>query len=494
MSSNDTDVPDLITGKGGDLHSALNFPSSRLQRFVTSRVAADLYCLIEMLVVFACGLIVGEYYVRGVLGVADYTETYIWPLLILPLTLAVILQRAGLYSTASLSGFAAHSGKAIAGLFGAFLTLALVGVILGITDDFSRVWYGSWLASSTVALWLARAFAARTFTSWVDAGLLQKRVAIYGFGEPLEKLVQEIDTDAHDLRVIGVFSPETHSHRISGHPNGGDLDELLESMRKDPPDTVLIALPANRLDHTAEAINELSVMPAEIKLYPPFGAGYIPLRGVSSHGMAQFVDLQRKSVSDWGHVAKLVEDYAIASVALVLLSPLLALIALAIKLESRGPVFFTQLRNGLNNRPFRVYKFRTMQVGGTNTVFRQAQRNDPRVTRVGRFLRRTSLDEVPQLFNVLLGEMSIVGPRPHPLELNQSHADKLPLYNKRHSVKPGITGWAQVNDHRGPTTTLDEMRKRLECDLYYVDNWSIWLDLSIIAATPLISVIHKNAV
>ncbi|MEC9343980.1 MAG: hypothetical protein VYD64_09050, partial [Pseudomonadota bacterium] len=164
-------MPDLITGKAGGLHSALALPSGKLQRFVSVRVALDLYCLLEMIVVFLCGLAAAEIYVERVLGFEAYVSLYAWPLLMLPITMALIMQRAGLYSVASLTRFVTHSGKAVAGLCGAFLTIALVGVILGTTDAYSRVWYGSWLVASIVAMWLLRALAVRVFSRWADAGV-----------------------------------------------------------------------------------------------------------------------------------------------------------------------------------------------------------------------------------------------------------------------------------------------------------------------------------
>jgi putative colanic acid biosynthesis UDP-glucose lipid carrier transferase len=178
----------------------------------------------------------------------------------------------------------------------------------------------------------------------------------------------------------------------------------------------------------------------------------------------------------------------------LLLIPILALIALAIKLDSPGPVFFRQRRYGFNNNAIVVWKFRTMKADMVrdDTVVPQATRNDPRVTRVGRFLRRTSLDELPQIFNVLRGEMSLVGPRPHAVAHNEQYAKIIDDYLSRHRVKPGITGWAQVNGLRGETDTPEKMRERVQFDLYYIDNWSFWLDLKIMALTPF-AAINRNA-
>jgi putative colanic acid biosynthesis UDP-glucose lipid carrier transferase len=176
-------------------------------------------------------------------------------------------------------------------------------------------------------------------------------------------------------------------------------------------------------------------------------------------------------------------DYLFSGSALVVLMPLFVLVAIAIKLDSRGPVFFRQRRHGFNHRVIRVFKFRTMTVLEDGDVIRQAAQSDQRVTTVGRFLRRTSIDELPQLINVLRGEMSLVGPRPHALAHNEYYRDLVEHYSARHRVRPGITGWAQVHGYRGETRSSDHMRNRIQYDLHYIDNWSLLLDLKIMFKT-----------
>jgi putative colanic acid biosynthesis UDP-glucose lipid carrier transferase len=176
----------------------------------------------------------------------------------------------------------------------------------------------------------------------------------------------------------------------------------------------------------------------------------------------------------------------LAAAGLIALAPVLILIAIAIKIDSPGPVFFRQRRYGQNNRIFRIFKFRTMTVTEDGPVVVQATREDARVTRIGRFLRGSSLDEIPQLINVLLGDMSIVGPRPHALAHDEDFDSRLDLFSRRRRVRPGITGWAQVNGFRGETRTLESIEGRMQHDLYYIDNWSIWLDLEIVARTILV--------
>jgi putative colanic acid biosynthesis UDP-glucose lipid carrier transferase len=215
--------------------------------------------------------------------------------------------------------------------------------------------------------------------------------------------------------------------------------------------------------------------------------------GTARLGAVSLLQVKPKPIRDWGHVVKLALDYLLATISLLVFAPLMLAIACAIKLDSKGAVLFRQRRHGYNHRIIDVYKFRTMTVQENGSHVEQARKDDPRITRVGRFLRRTSLDELPQLFNVFKGEMSLVGPRPHALAHNQFYAEQLKRYANRHCVKPGITGWAQINGLRGPTEDPEKMRRRVELDLHYIEHWSIWLDLKILVLTPLRGFVHRNA-
>lgn len=199
-----------------------------------------------------------------------------------------------------------------------------------------------------------------------------------------------------------------------------------------------------------------------------------------------------KPIAGFGAAIKRLEDFILGSIALVLLFPLMALISILIKLDSTGPALFCQARSGRNREIIKVYKFRTMYQSGS-AVFKQAEKNDPRITRIGAFLRRTSLDELPQLFNVIQGSMSLVGPRPHPLKLDEDFKYVIPALNSRYCVKPGITGWAQINGFRGETRLVSDMVSRIEHDRYYVKHWSLWLDIKILCMTVIKGWTHKNA-
>ena len=238
---------------------------------------------------------------------------------------------------------------------------------------------------------------------------------------------------------------------------------------------------------------KLSILPSEVLLFPTFLKDNIRLSGLTSLSHTKLLRIQQRPISEFGLIAKSAMDNLIALVALVVLSPVMLIAAIGIKLDSPGPVFFRQIRHGYNQREINVWKFRTMKVMENGSAFQQAVKGDKRITRFGAFLRRTSIDELPQLFNVLRGEMSIVGPRPHPVAMNCDLGAKLRQYDNRHKVKPGITGLAQINGYRGPTTRPDQIQKRIEYDLEYIENWSIWLDLKIIIATPFFGLFSKNA-
>jgi exopolysaccharide biosynthesis polyprenyl glycosylphosphotransferase len=192
-------------------------------------------------------------------------------------------------------------------------------------------------------------------------------------------------------------------------------------------------------------------------------------------------------------LAKRSIDIILSMLFIFLALPIFMIVAIAIKLDSRGPVLFRQRRNGFNQGEFKIYKFRTMTTLEDGLQFRQATRNDRRITRVGAFLRRTNLDELPQLLNVLLGHMSLVGPRPHAVAHNDAFEKKIQLYAKRHNVKPGITGWSQINGYRGETDTLEKMKNRVQCDIYYIDNWSVFFDLYILIKTVFSKKSYNNA-
>ena len=271
------------------------------------------------------------------------------------------------------------------------------------------------------------------------------------------------------------------------------IDDAERLAHDEAVDDVVLALPWSDGARVAACLEKLRPLAVDIHLFPDLPAPYAEGEGMSVLGGVPMARLGSRPLSGWRAVAKAGEDRLLGALILLALSPLMLAVALAIKLDTPGPVLFRQQRYGYDNKPFTCLKFRSMLVRPDEAQVRQASRDDPRVTRVGRFIRRTSLDELPQLFNVVGGSMSLVGPRPHAVSHHHTYARLVDDYRCRHRMKPGITGWAQVNGFRGETATLELMKKRVVYDLWYIDHWSLWLDLRILARTPLACLDGRNA-
>jgi len=268
---------------------------------------------------------------------------------------------------------------------------------------------------------------------------------------------------------------------------------LIEGCRRLKPDDILILAKQDNLARIASLIASLSEVPAGLHVLLVEAAELLTAARIIEFGNVVTMQVLQPPLSQVQWIAKRVFDVVVSAAGLVVLSPLLGLVAIAIKLDSPGPVLFRQTRHGYNNETIRVFKFRSMTKLDDDDNFVQATRNDARITRVGAIMRRTNIDELPQLINVLRGEMSIVGPRPHATAHNKMFEGKISVFSRRHVVKPGITGWAQVNGYRGATDTLEKMRRRVEHDLYYIDNWSLWLDVRIMIMTVFSKTAYTNA-
>ncbi|KEZ67296.1 capsule biosynthesis protein CapH, partial [Pseudomonas syringae pv. syringae FF5] len=325
-----------------------------------------------------------------------------------------------------------------------------------------------------------------------------RRVAIVGTGQVGERLARSIALAPWmGLILLGFYDAHPQQMNLQAHkrrpPVLGDLQQLIEDARAGRIDKVYITLAFSAEPQLRELITGLSDTTASVYLIPDvFMFDLLHARSESINGLASISIFDSPMDGAWS-LAKRAEDIVLSSLILLLIAVPLLTIAAAIKLTSAGPVLFRQRRYGLDGRSIMVWKFRSMSVQENTDVVLQATRNDARVTPLGRFLRRTSLDELPQFFNVLHGDMSIVGPRPHAIAHNEQYRRQVSGYMLRHKVKPGITGWAQINGWRGETDTLDKMRMRVEFDLEYIEHWSIWLDLKIILLTLLKGFVNKNA-
>ncbi len=371
--------------------------------------------------------------------------------------------------------------------------LLFVAFAMKTSSTFSRIWTVTWFAGSAGLLVFARLAVGQWVANRVREGALGERAVIFGAGEQGQRFAAQLQDHGDPcLKVLGFV--DDRQSRVPRSSHGldilGDAQDLLSMIRANLVDQVFVALPWSAKDRLSELMNQLAVAPVRVSLVTdPFGFE-LPNRSVRFIDNIPTLQVFDRPLTGWSYVTKGIEDRVIAALILVFITPLMLLIALGIKLDSPGPVLFRQKRYGFNNNLIEVWKFRSMFTDQTDQGgARQATKNDPRVTRFGAFLRKTSLDELPQFFNVLLGDMSIVGPRPHPVELT-SHGRRfeeiVDRYAARHKVKPGITGWAQVNGWRGETDTVEKVKARVEHDLYYIDNWSVWLDLTIILKTVVV--------
>jgi Undecaprenyl-phosphate glucose phosphotransferase len=425
------------------------------------------------------------------------TDIYLTAVLVAAFLTATYMHFTSLYSFANLVTFSLQFGKVTAIWGAVFVTLIGLAYFMQISDSFSRFWVITWFTTTLILFGILRIGLAYQVERWAKRGELDIKVAIIGSGAPAEKLIRHLEAvRGGGTTIVGVFhdSSTATPTDIAGHPILGDVNALLVFMRNNRVDEIIVAVPWRADSEVRELTAKLQTIAVDVKLCPEEISLDLPNLGYGEIAGIPMLKLSERPLSGWSVFAKGIEDRVLATLLLIGFSPILLLIMVAIKLNSRGPILFRQRRYGFNNNEFAVLKFRTMREDAPSDAgVEQAKRMDPRVTLVGRILRRTSLDELPQLINVIRGEMSLVGPRPHAVEHNEEYAMVINEYLSRHRVKPGITGWAQVNGFRGETKTVDLMRQRVQHDLYYIDNWSVLFDLRILVMTLFVGFIHRNA-
>jgi Undecaprenyl-phosphate glucose phosphotransferase len=387
----------------------------------------------------------------------------------------------------------------IARLWGAWAAVMVLLLVttwaLKSTGDHSRLAAGTWFAATGLMLTLERLVLRWVLRRVRARGLDVRRVMLVGGTQAGQRIVSATRKNAWmGLEVVGYISTLDDQVDIVGIPCLGSLDALAEQCRACALDQVWIALPMRSENIIKQVLQQTLDVPVTVRLVPDFFGYELINHHAALLGGVPVITLRGSRVEGHAGVAKAIEDRLLAIVLLILLAPLMVLLAVGVKLSSPGPVIYRQKRHGLGGKEFEVWKFRSMHVHaeqrGTVT---QATRTDHRVTRFGRFLRSSSLDELPQLFNVLKGDMSVVGPRPHAVEHNKKFGERLNGYMQRNGVKPGITGLAQVKGFRGETDTLEKMSRRVECDIQYIKTWSVWLDLLILIRTPLAVLAGKGA-
>ncbi len=373
-----------------------------------------------------------------------------------------------------------------------FVLLAFIGFLfaLKVSDRLSRVWVFTWFLASSSGLVLGRIMMSWVLAKVAKAGHLARRIVIVGGGDRGKQLIEHLRSRNDPLNhIVGVFDDrlERTDAEVSGVPMLGTVEDLLTYARHHRCDEVLVALPGHAHKRIVDVVNALRVLPVHVGLGPDFAGLNLLPTGYRDCGGVPVLSMSRKPFTPTQAMLKRAEDIILGGLITLLILPIMAIIAVLIKLDSRGPVLFRQPRYGFNNQLINVYKFRSMYADKSDHAGSQlTQKNDPRITRIGRFLRRSSLDELPQFFNVLKGEMSIVGPRPHAVQAkagSKLYEDVVSEYAARHRVKPGITGWAQVNGWRGETNTDEQILQRVDHDLHYINNWSLPLDVWIILLT-----------
>jgi putative colanic acid biosynthesis UDP-glucose lipid carrier transferase len=358
----------------------------------------------------------------------------------------------------------------------------------------SLTWMFGWLVLALFGFLINRWVLYSVLSGLRKRGINSKRVIIVGYGNTGRELHQRaLAQHWTGYHVVAAYSGDSSVALDAPIESLLVLEDIPEAVARHQAHEVWITLPIAETAQLRQLQALLGNTLVDIRWVPDVAAvSILTHRTVEFLGMP-VVELNHPASTGAPGIIKDIFDRIFAAFVLILLAPLFIAIALAIRIDSPGPILFRQPRLGLNGQHIQILKFRSMRVHQEVDRVTQATRNDPRITAIGQFLRRTSLDELPQFFNVLMGEMSVVGPRPHALPHNDLYKNKLAMYMQRHRVKPGITGWAQINGHRGETDTDEKMAHRVQFDLYYIQHWSFWMDLKIILWTALKGWTSQNA-
>ncbi len=374
-----------------------------------------------------------------------------------------------------------------------FIALVIVAVLAKTTASYSRIWFVEWFVLTWLVL-VGYRILLRLVLRWMRSnGFNRRSIVVVGSGEIALTVVRRIiSTSWSGFHITGIFGDDKRINEqfLEDSIASGDFDDVAQFVQQSKVDQVWIAMPLKREDQLKLVMDSLTHSTVDIRYIPDIFGFQLFNHSMSSVAGLPVLNLTTTPMEGVNRIIKAIEDRFLAFIILLLSSPFMLFIALAIKLSSRGTVFYSQTRLGWNGKKINIYKFRTMSIDAersTGPVW--AKPDDERVTPIGRFLRRSSLDELPQFFNVLLGDMSIVGPRPERPVFVEKFKQEIPRYMKKHMVKAGITGWAQVNGWRGDTS----LHERLKHDLYYIENWSILFDLKIIFLTVFRGFANKNA-
>ena len=410
-----------------------------------------------------------------------------------------LLRSFGLYEFRNLA-------NAMLAIAKSWITTAAVGIILyeyssWIDLGLTTGWIKIWLGLTAVYFVLSRTFIQIWIRPIVKLGHERQRIAIVGGGKAAEEAITTLEHSKKlDIEIIGLFddrfdnrSPES----VRKHKKIGKMDDLADYARNNRVDLIIVAIPLSAEQRLLHILKRLWQLPVDIRVSGQAAALKLSPRAYTYLGDLPLLSLFDRPLNGWDQFMKDTLDRAIALAAIVALAPVMLIVALAVRLESKGPIIFRQKRFGFNNELVQVFKFRSMYTDMSDaSASKLVTKGDPRVTKVGRIIRKTSLDELPQLFNVLQGQLSLVGPRPHATQAKAAgtlYDEVIDGYFARHKVKPGITGWAQINGWRGETDTHEKLEQRVKHDLDYIDHWSLMLDVNILIRTPFALLKSENA-
>ncbi|WP_298960260.1 undecaprenyl-phosphate glucose phosphotransferase [uncultured Methylobacterium sp.] len=467
----------------------LGAPASSMREHVpvpiSLRIVSPLVTLLDLGVILVVGIASGMAYDGVAFGLYGEFDKYLASSLAAAMLYLVFARNLGLYAASNLMRIRWQIGRGVIAWMAVFAFLASFAFLFKIGAMLSRGEMVLFFVTGLATMAAGRVAVAKACSYVIASGALRpSQIAVVGSAGELatNALLAVLDRYGYAVARTVVVPVETGT-------GGGaaartqQIHDLIRYVRDEAITEVWIALPWSSLALIDEVERALRVLPVPVKLVPDASIGRVLARPLLDIGATRAVELQRAPLSAVQRHVKNAMDRLLAALGLFLLAPFIAVIAVAIRLESAGPVMFLQTRVGFNGQRFRIYKFRTMTTCDDGPVIVQAKRGDARVTTLGRLLRKLSLDELPQLLNVVRGEMSLVGPRPHALAHDDEYTRLIATYAMRHRMKPGITGWAQVNGFRGETPELESMRRRVESDLWYVEYWSLWLDIRILFLT-----------
>ena len=422
-----------------------------------------------------------------------YQIAILLALLFIPL----IFSAAGIYRSWRGGSVISELRRITFALFGVIVALIIVAFVTKTSSLYSRLWLGGWALSAWALLMVYHILLRLVLREMRRRGMNTRRVVLVGAGDLAREVIIRLrEASWTGFQVVGLYDDNLalHHKRIEGVRVRGAPASFHKLLQRRKIDELWLALPLHAEQRMKEILHDLRHSTVTIRFVPDIFGFRLIRHAVGEIAGIPIMDLNTTPMVGVNRYAKAVIDRILAAVILIVISPVMLSIAIAVRLTSAGPILFRQRRHGWDGKPIKVYKFRTMVVHQEEDgKVTQTIRNDPRVTPLGAFLRRTSLDELPQFINVLQGRMSIVGPRPHAMEHNEKYKDLVDAYMQRHKVKPGITGWAQINGLRGETDTIEKMQKRVEYDLFYIENWSLWMDFKIILQTVFKGFIDKNA-